>query len=79
MAFVACHDAPEVVQPREEAFDLPAAAIAPECPPILGGPAAAPPAMRRDHLNPALLAQARVEGVAIIRLVADEVRRVLVR
>lgn len=75
MAFVAGDYPTKVVQPGEEPFDLPAAAIAPERPPILGARTAAPAAMRRNHLNPAFLPQAGVECVTVIRLVADEVRR----
>lgn len=79
MPFVAGDDAAEVVQPGKEPFDLPAAAIASQRSPILGARTAAPAAMRRDHLDPAFLPQACIESVTIIRLVADEVRRVLLR
>jgi hypothetical protein len=43
-------DAPPVVEPREQTFDLPAASRPPDTSAVLGEDAAAP-AMRGDHLD----------------------------
>lgn len=73
MALVAAHEAAEVLQPREEAFDLPAAAVAAELAAVLRD---VPPrrAMGRDELD-AALGHARVEGVAVVVTVPNQARR----
>ena len=60
-----------VVEPGEEAFDLPAPARPTERAPILGR-RATPAAMPGDHLDPVLLAQEAIEGVAVVAAVADQ-------
>lgn len=73
MALVASYQATEVLQPREEAFDLPAPTVPAQLAAVLcevtaGG------AMRCDELN-APLRQARVERVIVIAAVADQAAR----
>ena len=60
-----------VVEPGEEAFDLPATARPPERAPILGRRATAA-AVPSDHLDPVVLAQNPIERVAIVATVADQ-------
>jgi hypothetical protein len=62
-----------VVEPGEEAFDLPATARPAQRAPILGRGAAAA-AMPGDHLDTVLLAQGVVEGVAVVAAIADQSR-----
>lgn len=70
MTFIARDQASEVLQPREEAFDLPAAAIPAELSAILRlAPAAA---VGRDQLDVALRRQAGVQSIRIVGLVADQ-------
>lgn len=72
MPLVARHQAPEVLQPPEEPFDLPAAAVAAELPPVLLVVAPGT-AVGRDELDPAL-GQPGIELVAVVALVADQAR-----
>lgn len=60
-----------VVQPGEEAFDLPATAGSTQRASVLGrrAPAAAMPG---DHLDAVLLAQDLIEGIAVVAAVADQ-------
>jgi len=60
----------EVMEPGEEAFDFPAAAVAPQGTAVLGFPPAVV-AMRRDHPNPVFAPQGAVEPVAVIGRIAD--------
>lgn len=70
MAFIARDQATKVLQPGEEAFDLPAAAVATELASILRlAPAAA---VRRNQLDVALRGQPRVQPIRIVGLVADQ-------
>jgi hypothetical protein len=71
--FIARHEAPELLQPREDAFYFPAAAVAPRGPTILGDGSAAG-FVRRDELNPAFR-QVRIETVAVVAAIADEPTR----
>ena len=70
MTLVARHQAAEVLQPREQAFDLPAPAVAAELTAVLGGDAAVSP-IGRDQLD-AALRQPAIQRVAVIRPVADQ-------
>lgn len=73
MTFIAGHQATEVLQPRKEAFDLPAAAVAAQLTTILRlAPIAA---VGRDQLDVALGRQAGIELVRIVRPVADQSER----
>ena len=72
MPFVARHESTEVLQPGEEAFNLPAAAVAAELSAVLGDVPAVR-AMWRDELDPAL-GQLGIQGVAVVSAVADDAR-----
>src|SRR5713226_4430672 len=63
-------DATEVLEPREQSFDLPAATVAAQRPTILGlyRPVAA---VRRDQFD-AFFGELFRERVAVVGLVADE-------
>ena len=61
-----------VVEPRKEAFDLPAASPAAQGAAVLGGWPAPPPAVRGDHLDAVALAEQGVERVAVVPAVADQ-------
>ena len=73
MVFPAGDGPARVVEPGEEPFDFPAAAIASEGPPILRRPSAR--AVGRDHLDAVLVAELGVEPVAVIAAVADQSSR----
>lgn len=70
MTFIARDQTTEVLQPGEETFDLPAAAVSTELPAILRLAAAA--AIGRDQFDVALRRQPRVEAIRIVRFVADQ-------
>lgn len=73
MTFIAGNQATEVLQPREESFDLPAAAVPAELPAVLRFAAAA--SVGCDQFDVALCRQPRVEAIRIVRLVADQADR----
>lgn len=68
MTFIARDQAPEVLQPGKEAFNLPAAAVSAELTAVLR--LAAPTAIGRDQLDVALHRQPCVKAIRIVRLVA---------
>ena len=70
MALVARDQATEVLEPGEEAFDLPPATVAPELPPVLLVVASGA-AVGRDELDPAF-GELGIELVAVVALVADQ-------
>ena len=72
MAFVAGHESAEVLQPGEEAFNLPAATVAPELAPILFVVAPRAP-IGRDELD-AAFSELGIELVAVVAFVADQPR-----
>jgi hypothetical protein len=72
MAFPADHDTAIVMQPREQAFDLPPAAIAPQRAAILGQSSGAAGSMWGDHLDAVVLLQPLIEAVAVVGSVADQ-------
>lgn len=75
MAFITGHEAPEVLQPGEEAFDLPAALVPAQGPSVLRDvhPIRA---MRRNEFDPALGEEPRIERIRVICAIADQsVRR----
>src|SRR6476469_4550125 len=72
VAFPADHDAAIVMQPREQAFDFPSTAVAPQHAAILGQSSGAHGMVWRDHLDTVVLQQAFVEGIAVIGAVADQ-------
>ena len=73
MSFPARHDATKVVEPGKETFDFPAAARAPQGPPILRTDA--PTTVRRNHLDAIRLHQGVIERVAVVPAIADQSRR----
>lgn len=66
------HESPKAHEPREEAFDLPAMAIAVEPSRVLGGRALSPRAVGGNELDTELELQLGVERVAVVGLVADQ-------
>ena len=72
VAFPADHDAAIVMQPCEQAFDFPSAAIAPQYAAILGQSSGAHGTVWRDHLDTVVLHQALVQAVAVVGAVADQ-------
>src|SRR3989338_7883892 len=70
------HEAAVVPQPREEAFDFPASAIATQRTTVLGGGLHAIRAVGTDELD-ALLRQAGAQRIAVEGLIADQPVRLL--
>lgn len=62
VVFVPHDQAPEALQPGEEPLDLPASAVTPKRPAILGGDSLTVVLMRGNHLD-ALLGQPLIEWV----------------
>src|SRR5690242_15386090 len=71
IALIADHEPPEIAQPGEEPFDLPAAAIPAERAAVLRFGAHASTAMWRDHLHPEL-GQCPIKAVGIIGAISNE-------
>ena len=69
MIFPARDQAARVVEPGKEPFDFPATAVATQRTSILGGTATG--AIGRDHLGAVLIAELRIEAVAVVPAVAD--------
>ena len=74
MIFIADDQPPKVAQPGEEPLHLPPPLVAAQRAPILSGRFFAIAAVRGNHLDPQL-AEASVEGVGVIRAVANEASR----
>ena len=70
MVFVTSHQATEVVQPCEEALDLPAPTVASEGPSVLGLSFAIA-AVRSDEFDP-LPSQLPIQGIGIVGAVANQ-------
>ena len=71
MRLIADIQPPEVVEPAEEPLDLPASMVTPERSPVLSRRPPSIGFMRRDECN-AVLAQARIQRIAVIGLVPDQ-------
>ena len=71
LMFPSRDQAAEVVEPGEEPFDLPAAAVAPQLPAVLGGFSAAIVLVGCDQLDTVLLPKALVQRIAVVGAVAD--------
>src|SRR5713226_820373 len=69
--FPAGDQAAEIVEPSEEAFDLPAAAVPPQFPTILCILPAAITLVRSDEMDAMLTPQLAVERIAVVGQVAD--------
>ena len=72
VVFVACDESPEVLQPTDRAFDLPATTIAGKLAPVLKGRARAIVAMRADQFD-AALSQPLPQMVAVGGEIVDQV------
>ena len=72
VAFVAGVDAAKILEPGEQALDLPAPAVAPEHAAVLGLGSLAVAAVRCDQLDPPLLPEPRVERITVISSVANK-------
>jgi hypothetical protein len=70
--FPAHDDAAKIMEPGEQAFDFPAAAIATQRAPVLGDRLATVPAVRRDQLHAKGVAQALVQRIAVVGFVANQ-------
>ena len=71
MILPAADQSAEVVQPSEEAFDFPAAAVSTEFASFLGAPLAAVVFVRGNKSDAMLLPKVLVERIAVISAVAD--------
>jgi len=71
VSLVAGDQTPVVLEPGEQAFDLPSAPVSTQESAILGLPFAGGQ-VRGDEFDPALLAQALVQAVAVVGLVSDQ-------
>jgi hypothetical protein len=71
MIIKACRHTAEVLQPRPQPLDLPAALVAAQLPPVLRRRLLPVRPVRRDQLD-APLGQLRVERVGVISLIADQ-------
>jgi hypothetical protein len=71
MILVTHQNPPEVLQPREQAFDFPATLVAAEFATVLRDDTLAVRFVRRDQLN-ACGGQFRIQRVRVIRLVANQ-------
>lgn len=72
MILIPGHEAPEVLQPGVEPFDAPAAPVPSQRTPVLDRRLPPTPPVRRDQFHPALRRQARIQRVAVIRLLRDQ-------
>jgi hypothetical protein len=72
MTFVSGVDAAEVLEPREQALDLPTSSVPAQCPAVLGLRTLASTAVRCDQLNPPFLPESRVERIAVVSAVANK-------
>jgi hypothetical protein len=71
VAFPSVDEAAVVLEPREEALDLPASAVAAQWPAVLGWRALAVAAVRRNQLDPSFFSNSGVERVAVVRAVPN--------
>jgi hypothetical protein len=73
--FPSHHNATKIMKPREQAFDLPAAAaVAAQGATVLGCWLAAVLAVRRDQMHTQGVAQALIQRITVISFVADQSR-----
>ena len=78
VSIVSDDEAPEVVEPGEQALDLPSTLVAPELPPILMRRHLVIASTRNDRLDPALR-KASPKGIVVKRTIADQSFRVCSR
>ncbi len=72
MVFIANDKASEVLQPCEEAFNLPAPFVSAQRPAVLGGAAASVRPMRGDQLHAMFVEEVLVQGITVVGLVSDQ-------
>ncbi len=72
VAFPADYDAAIVMQPREQAFDFPSTAIAPQRAAILGQSSGARGSVWCDHLDAVVVHQPLIEAIAVVGAVTDQ-------
>ncbi len=72
VAFPADYDAAIVMQPREQAFDFPSTAIAPQCAAILGESFGASGSVWCNHLDAVVLHQPFIEAVTVVGAIANQ-------
>jgi len=65
MVFVANNQAPEVLKPGKQPFDLPSALIATKLPTILGALFTPLSAMRGNHLNATIIQKPLIKSIAV--------------
>ncbi len=75
MIFPAHHGAPKIMEPREQALDLPAAAITAQGASVLSDRFAAVPPVRRDQFYAQSFPQALIQRITIVGFVTDQSRR----
>ena len=77
MVLISNNNSPEVLKPSKQALDFPSTPIAPELSSILGRRPFTSSAVRRDHLDAALLQKLLIKTVAVIGFIANKlVRRI---
>ena len=79
MVFVANNQAPEVLKPGKQPFDLPSALIATKLPTILGTLFTPLSAMRGNHLNATIIQKPLIKSIAVIGLIANNAIRSILR
>jgi len=72
MSFPTHQQAPEVLQPGEEALDFPAAFVSPEFAPVLAVRSCAIATVRGDQLDSVLLRKPVVHRVAVVPLIGNQ-------
>ena len=77
MPFVADDEPSEILQPGEQALDLPSPYVSAQRTTILSHPATPIPRVWRDHLNTEVIVKSGIQLVAIVGLVPDNARREL--
>ena len=79
MIFVSNHDTPKVLKPGKHSFHFPSAPVRSQLASILCLTFFATFSMRRYHLNITFLKQSLIKSVAVIRLVANQFIRSILR
>ena len=72
IAFPADHDAAIVMQPREQAFDFPSTAIAPQPAAILGQSSGANGTVWCNHFDAVVVHQPFIEAVTVVGAIANQ-------
>lgn len=75
MVFIANHQPPVVLQPSEEAFDLPSSSVSSERPSVLGLGSFSSVPMWRNHFDVPVILQSLIKPVAVVCLVPNDPNR----